>query len=99
MYDVLVIGCGIIGAAAAFELSRYNLKVGVLEKDNDVANGATKANNAILHAGYDSIPGTLEAKLTMEGFIWPKSSVKIWPLNMSKYLLLSLLLMNHKWKK
>lgn len=67
MYDVLIVGCGIIGASMAYELSRYNLKTCVLESFNDVANGATKANNAILHAGYDSIPGTLEAKLILEG--------------------------------
>lgn len=67
MYDVLIVGCGIIGAAAAYELSRYELKICVLESFNDVANGATKANNAILHAGYDSLPGTLEAKTNLEG--------------------------------
>ncbi|KAB4603060.1 FAD-dependent oxidoreductase, partial [Bacteroides thetaiotaomicron] len=53
MYDVLIIGCGISGAAAAFELSKYRLKVAVLEKENDVSTGTTKANSAILHAGYD----------------------------------------------
>ncbi|MDR1520863.1 MAG: NAD(P)/FAD-dependent oxidoreductase [Planctomycetota bacterium] len=68
MYDVLIVGCGIVGAAAAYELSRYRLEVGVLEANNDVAGGATKANNAILHAGYDSTPGTREAALTREGF-------------------------------
>ncbi len=68
MYDVLIVGCGIVGAATAYELSRYHLAVGVLEADNDVANGATKANNAILHAGYDSRPGSVEAELTREGF-------------------------------
>lgn len=67
MYDVLIVGCGIIGAAVAYELSRYELKTCVLESFNDVANGATKANNAILHAGYDSVPGTLEAKVILEG--------------------------------
>lgn len=67
MYDVLVIGCGITGAAAAFELSRYRLKVGVLERENDVALGTTKANSAILHAGYDPEPGTLMAKLNVRG--------------------------------
>ena len=51
MYDVLVIGCGITGAATAFELSKYNLKTVVVEQENDVATGATKANSAILHAG------------------------------------------------
>lgn len=53
MVDVAVIGCGIVGAATAYELSRYDLSVTVLEAANDVADGTTKANSAILHAGYD----------------------------------------------
>ena len=67
MYDVLIIGCGITGAAAAFELSKYQLKVAVLERENDVAMGTTKANSAILHAGYDPEPGSLMAKLNVRG--------------------------------
>ena len=67
MYDVLIIGCGVTGAAAAFQLSRYQLKVGILERENDVALGTTKANSAILHAGYDPEPGTLMAKLNVRG--------------------------------
>ena len=67
MYDAVIIGCGITGAAAAFELSKYQLKVAVLEAENDVAQGATKANSAILHAGYDPKPGTLMAKLNVRG--------------------------------
>lgn len=67
MQDVLIIGCGIIGAAAAFELSRYQLQVTVLEKENDVADGTTKANSAILHAGYDPVPGSLMARLNVRG--------------------------------
>ena len=67
MYDVLIIGCGITGAAAAFELSKYKLRVGILERENDVAMGATKANSAILHAGYDPKPGTLMARLNVRG--------------------------------
>ena len=67
MYDVLIIGCGITGAAAAFELSKYRLRVGILERENDVAMGTTKANSAILHAGYDPKPGTLMAKLNVRG--------------------------------
>ena len=67
MYDVLIIGCGITGAAAAFELSRYRLNIAVLERENDVAMGTTKANSAILHAGYDPKPGTLMAKLNVRG--------------------------------
>lgn len=67
MYDVLIIGCGVTGAATAFQLSRYRLKVGILERENDVAMGTTKANSAILHAGYDPKPGTLMAKLNVRG--------------------------------
>ncbi len=67
MYDVVIIGCGVIGAAAAYELSRYDLKIAVLESENDVATGSSKANSAILHAGYDPKPGTLMAKLNVEG--------------------------------
>ena len=67
MYDVLIIGCGIVGAATAFELSKYDLKVGVLERYNDVANGATKANSAILHAGFDPKPTTKMAPLNVKG--------------------------------
>ena len=66
-YDVIIIGCGIIGAACAYALSRYDLKVAVLERDNDVANGTTKANSAIIHAGYDPLPGTKMARLNVEG--------------------------------
>ena len=67
MYDVLIIGCGITGAATAFELSKYQLKAAVLERENDVAMGATKANSAILHAGYDPEPGSLMARLNVRG--------------------------------
>ena len=56
MYDVLIVGCGITGAATAFMLSKFQLKVGILERENDVSEGATKANSAILHAGYDPKP-------------------------------------------
>ena len=67
MYDVIIIGCGVIGAACAYELSKYELSVCVLEKSNDVANGTTKANSAIVHAGYDPRPGTSMARLNVEG--------------------------------
>lgn len=58
MYDVAIIGCGVIGAACAYELSRYDQSVVILEAKNDVAAGTTKANSAILHAGYDPAPDT-----------------------------------------
>ena len=67
VYDVAIIGCGITGAATAFELSKLKLNTLVLEKENDVAMGATRANSAIIHAGYDPKPGTLMAKLNVEG--------------------------------
>lgn len=72
MYDVLIIGCGVVGAATAYQLSRYNIKLAVLEAENDVACGATKANSAIIHAGYDPKPGTLMAKLNVRGSVLTK---------------------------
>jgi len=66
LFDVAIIGAGIVGAATAYELSRYNLNVVVLERENDVALGATKANSAVIHAGYDPSPGTLMAKLDVK---------------------------------
>ena len=67
MYDVAIIGAGISGASIAFELSKYNLKTIIIEKCNDVSCGATKANSAIIHAGYDPRPGSLMAKLNVRG--------------------------------
>ena len=66
-YDVAIIGAGVIGAMAARELSRYHLKVCLLEKENDVAMGASRANSGIIHGGYDPIPGTLKAKMNTAG--------------------------------
>ena len=66
-FDVIIIGCGVIGAAAAYELSRYDISIAVLERGNDVAMGATRANSGIIHAGYSSEPGSLMAKLNVEG--------------------------------
>lgn len=67
MYDVTIIGCGVVGASLAYTLSQYDLRVLVLEKENDIAMGTTKANSAIVHAGYDPEPGTLIAKLNVRG--------------------------------
>lgn len=67
MYDVAVIGAGIVGSACAYYLTKHKLSVAVLEKKNDVCCGTTKANSAIIHAGYDPVPGTLMAKLNVEG--------------------------------
>lgn len=67
MFDVVIIGAGIVGTSTARELSKYDLKVLLLDKDIDVANGTTKANSAIVHAGYDALPGTLKAELNVSG--------------------------------
>ena len=61
-YDVLVVGAGIVGAFVSRELSKYELKVGLIEAHNDVGNGCSGANSAIIHSGYDPNPGTLKAK-------------------------------------
>jgi glycerol-3-phosphate dehydrogenase len=66
-YDVLIIGSGITGCSIASELSKYTLKVAVIEKENDLAMKTTKANSGIIHAGYDPKPGTLMARLNVEG--------------------------------
>ena len=65
--DVTIIGAGVTGAAIARELSRYALRVLVVEKEEDVCSGTSKANSAIVHAGYDAMPGTLKAKLNVRG--------------------------------
>lgn len=67
MYDVAIIGSGITGCACAYFLSKYRLKIAVIEKNNDVCCGTTKANSAIIHAGYDPHPETLMAKLNVKG--------------------------------
>ena len=67
MLDVAIIGCGVIGAASAYELSHYRLQTAIFEAENDVADCTTKANSAILHAGYDPEPGTRMARLNVEG--------------------------------
>ena len=67
MYDVIIIGAGITGTLIARELSKYNLSVAVLEKCNDVGNATTNANSAIIHSGYDPVPGTLKAKFNALG--------------------------------
>ena len=67
MYDIAIIGAGVIGGMIARELSFYNLSVCLIEKENDVATGATKANSAIVHAGFDAKVGTLKANLNVKG--------------------------------
>ena len=67
MYDVIIIGAGVSGAATARELSRYKVKACVIEKEEDVCCGTSKANSAIVHAGYDAPEGSLMAKLNVRG--------------------------------
>ena len=66
-YDVAVIGAGVVGAMITRELSKRNLKIVLLEKCNDVAMGTSKANSAIVHAGFDAEPGSLKARLNVQG--------------------------------
>ncbi|MBP9477407.1 MAG: FAD-dependent oxidoreductase [Sebaldella sp.] len=66
-YDFVIIGAGIIGTITARELSKYNVKILILEKENDVSMGATKANSAIVHGGYDDKNGSLKSKVSYKG--------------------------------
>jgi glycerol-3-phosphate dehydrogenase len=65
--DVAIIGAGVVGTAIARALSRYDLTVVLLDAANDVGTGTTKANTAILHTGFDAVPGTLESRLLRRG--------------------------------
>lgn len=65
--DIIIIGGGVVGCAVARLLSRYEADIALLEGASDVAEGASKANSGIVHAGFDAKPGTLKAKLNVEG--------------------------------
>ena len=65
--DVVIIGAGVVGSSIAREISRYNLDVTVLEKASDVCEGTSKANSGIVHAGFDAVPGTLQARFNIAG--------------------------------
>ena len=67
MFDVILVGAGIVGSLLARKLSSYQLSVAVIEKEPDVGNVVTMANSAIVHSGYDPVPGTLKAKLNVRG--------------------------------
>jgi glycerol-3-phosphate dehydrogenase len=67
IYDVAVVGGGVVGCGIARELAQYQLRIALVEADNDVGTGTSKANTAILHTGFDATPGTLEARLVREG--------------------------------
>lgn len=67
MYDVAIIGAGVVGSAIARELSKYQVKACVLEREEDVCAGTSKANSAIIHAGFDAKPGSLKARFNVRG--------------------------------
>ena len=67
MFDVAVIGGGVVGAMILRELSAYDLKICMLEKENDVCMGQSKANSGIVHAGFDAKEGSLKAKFNVSG--------------------------------
>ena len=67
MFDVLIIGAGVTGAMIARNLAKYQLSVALLDKENDVGNLTSNANSAIIHSGYDPVPGTLKAKFNVLG--------------------------------
>jgi len=66
-WDVIIVGAGVVGSMVAHALSRYALDVLLLDRASDVGEGTTKANTAIVHAGYDTVPGTLKARLNLAG--------------------------------
>ncbi len=67
MFDIIIIGAGVVGSMIARTLAKYKLDILVLEKENDVGNGASCANSAIIHSGYDPEPGSLKAILNVRG--------------------------------
>ena len=66
-YDLCIIGAGIVGLNIAREMSRYRLRICVIEKEEDVGRGCTKANSGIVHGGYSDEPGTVKAELCVAG--------------------------------
>lgn len=70
-YDVAIIGAGVVGSLVARELSRYQLQVCLLEKGEDVAVGATRANSAIVHGGFDPLPCCANLPASSALMSWP----------------------------
>ncbi len=68
IYDVAIIGAGVVGCAIARELAQYSLSIALLEAQNDVGKGTSKANTAILHTGFDTKPDSLESRLLRRGY-------------------------------
>ena len=78
MVDGAIIGCGVTGAAVAYHLAKKQVSVLILEAENDVSMGPTKANSAILPAGYDPEPGTRMAALNVRGSAMARKSAPRW---------------------
>ena len=77
-YDVAILGAGVVGCALAFELSKYQLRVLLLDKNFDVGEGTSKGNSAIIHTGFDATPGTLESQLvTQASRLWPELAERL----------------------
>lgn len=91
-YDVAILGAGVVGCALAYELSQYELHVLLLDKNDDVGEGTSKANSAIIHTGFDASPGTLESGLVAAASReWPELAERLKvPLRQTGALLLPL---------
>ncbi len=77
-FDVIIIGAGVIGSLVARELSRYQISVLLIERNSDVGSGTSAANSALVHAGYDPIPGSLKAELNVRGNrMWDKLAAEL----------------------
>ena len=76
MYDVIIIGGGVVGCVIARELSKQDRKIALLERASDVCEGSSKANSGIIHAGYDATPGTLKARLNVQGNLMMETLAK-----------------------
>ncbi|MBE6577312.1 MAG: NAD(P)/FAD-dependent oxidoreductase [Ruminococcaceae bacterium] len=67
MYDVVIIGAGVVGGMVARTLAKYDMKICIVDKESDVAMGATRANSAIVHAGFDAAEGSMKARMNVRG--------------------------------
>lgn len=77
-YDIIIIGGGVVGCMTARALSRYNLRILLIEKEADIGMGASSANSAIIHAGHDPVPGTLKARMNkLANPMWDQLSAEL----------------------
>lgn len=77
-YDVVIVGAGVVGTALAYELSQYDIRVLLLDRNYDVGEGTSKGNSALIHVGFDEEPGSLEAELvTKASRVWPELAGKL----------------------